>query len=175
MRSNMKNSTKLALTFIFAVLLMSFEAPAQTGGQFAITQSVVAGGGANSAGGNLNVIGTNAQPNAGVNSGGGQFSVTGGFWQAFLAPTAAQVSVSGRVTTANGFGIANVIVSMTDQAGVSATAVSNTFGNFSFAEVPAGEIYVFTVHSRRYQFSNPTQVLSVTDNVSDLTFIADWR
>jgi hypothetical protein len=79
------------------------------------------------------------------------------------------------VTTANGFGIANVRVSMTNQAGASATAVSNTFGNFRFAEVPAGEIYVFTVHSRRYQFSVPSQVLSVTDNVGDLVFIADLK
>ena len=171
----MKNPAMVYLAILFCVLLMPILAAAQTGGQFAITQSVIAGGGANSAGGNFGVTGTNAQPSAGVNSTGGQFGVTGGFWQPFFAPTAALVSVSGRVTMANGIGIANVRVLMTNQTGASATAVTNTFGNFSFAEVPAGEIYVFTVQSRRYNFSVPSQVLSVTDNVSDLIFIADLK
>jgi hypothetical protein len=171
----MKNPVKVYLAILFGVLLLPTFAAAQAGGQFAITQSVIAGGGANSNSVNFGVTGTAAQAAAGVNSTGDQFSVTGGFWQAFFAPTAALVSVSGKVTTANGFGIANVRVSMINQTGETQTAVSNSFGNFRFAEVPAGEIYVFTVHSRRYQFSVPSQVLSVTDNVSDLAFIADLK
>lgn len=170
----MKNPIKVYLAILFGVLLFP-PSMAQTGGQFAVTQSVIANGGANSAGGNFDITGTNAQPNADDNSTGGQFSVQSGFWQAFFAPTAALVSVSGRVTTANGIGITNVRVSMTRQTGVGATAVTNTFGNFRFTEVPAGEIYVFTVHSRRYNFSDPTQVLSVNDNVGDLLFIADLK
>jgi hypothetical protein len=161
--------------FMTAIFLLSVSASAQTGGQFAITQSVIVGGGANSNSVNFGVTGTAAQPSAGVNSTGDQFAVTGGFWQAFFAPTAALVSVSGKVTTANGFGIANVRVSMINQTGETQTAVSNSFGNFRFAEVLSGQIYIFTVHSRRYQFSVPSQVLSVTDNVSDLVFIADLK
>ena len=161
--------------FMTAIFLLSVSASAQSGGQFSITQSVIANGGASSASGQFGITGTIAQTNAGDNSTGGQFSVKSGFWQSFLAPTAALVSVSGRVTTANGFGIANVRVSMTNQTGETQTAVSNSFGNFRFLEVRAGEIYVLTVHSRRYQFSVPSQVLSVTDNVNDLVFIADLK
>lgn len=102
-------------------------------------------------------------------------SLRGGFWQPFFAPTAAMVTVTGRVLAANGAGISNVRVLMTGQTGETQTAVSNTFGNFRFNEVRVGEIYVFTVSSRRYQFSVPSQVLSVNDNVSDLVFIADWQ
>lgn len=157
----------------YCICAMNFSA--QSGGQFEIKQSVIANGGASSAGGNFGVTGTTAQTNVGANMAGGNFGLKGGFWQVFFAPTAALVSVSGSVTAANGVGIANVRVSMTDQTGETQTAVSNSFGNFRFAEVPAGEIYVFTVHSRRYQFSVPSRVLSVSDNVSDLVFIADWK
>jgi len=170
----MKYSQNLFLA-VSVLVSLSVTLSAQTGGQFAITQSVTAGGGASSAGGNFAVTGTNAQPNAGDNSGGGQFAVESGFWQPFFAPTAAAVSVSGRVTTGGGGGIANVRVVMTDQSGVSRTAVSNSFGNFRFSQVAAGEIYVFTVHSRRYQFGVPSQILWVADHVSDLLFIADLK
>lgn len=165
---------KASLILIFCNLLLFIPASAQSsGGQFAITQSVIANGGANSSGGNFTVTGTTAQTTVGVNPAGGNFAVAGGFWQAFLAPTAAQVSVSGRVTAANGIGIANVRVTMTNQSGESVATNTNSFGNFSFMQVQAGEIYVLTVSSRRYQFSVPTQVLSVGDNVNNLIFIAD--
>jgi Carboxypeptidase regulatory-like domain len=165
----MKNLFKLILAIWLTVLPLA----AQTGGQFAVTQSVIANGGADSNGGNFGVTGTTAQTSVGANS-GGNFGLQGGFWQTFFTPTAALVSVSGKVTTANGNGIVNVRILMTSQTGANATAVSNSFGNFRFEEVAAGEIYVFTVQSRRYQFSVPSQVLSVSDNISDLVFIADW-
>jgi Carboxypeptidase regulatory-like domain len=170
----MKNLYKLCWAVLLSVLLSSLSA-AQTGGQFAITQSVIASGGGNSNGGNFGVTGTTAQTSVGANSTSGNFGLRGGFWQTFFAPTAAMVSVSGKVTTANGNGILNVRVLMTNQSGASATAVSNSFGNFRFDDVAVGEIYVFTVQSKRYQFSVPSQVLSVNDNVTDLIFIADWK
>ena len=171
----MKNLIKICLTVLFAGLILSVSTAGQSGGQYAITQSVIANGGANSNAGNFAVIGTTAQTNVGANMAGGVFGLTGGFWQPFFAPTAAQVSVSGKVTTANGGGIANVRVLMSNQAGELQTSVTNNFGNFSFAGVLSGETYVFTVQSRRYRFSVPSQVLSVTDNVADLVFIADLQ
>ena len=171
----MKNLIKLFWTFLFALLLQPSLITAQTGGQFAIMQSVIANGGGNSSGGNFGVTGTTAQTSVGAIGSGGNFGLYGGFWQAFFAPTAAMVSVSGKVTLANGGGISNVRVLMTNQAGETQSAVSNTFGNFRFETVAAGEIYVFTVQSKRYQFSVPSQVLSVNDNVTDLLFIADWK
>lgn len=161
--------------FMTAVFLLSIAASAQTGGQFSITQSVIANGGADSGSGNFSVVGTNAQAIAGTNSTGGQFEVNGGFWQVFLAPTAANASVSGRVTTATGIGIANVRVSITNLGGASQTAITNGFGYFSFQEIPSGETYIVTVRSKQYQFSNGTRVLFVSDDVSDVIFIADFE
>lgn len=159
---------------MLSILILAIPTAAQNGGQFTITQSVIANGGGNSAGGNFVVTGTTAQTTVGVNPASGNFAISGGFWQPLLAPpTAAMVSVGGRVTTANGFGIANVRVTMTNQTGESATALTNSFGNFSFAQVQSGEIYVLTVSSRRYQFSVPTQILSVSDNIKDIIFIAN--
>ena len=170
----MNNPEKLCLAILFAILLLPSFITAQTGGQFAITQTVIAGGGAESSGGNFGVVGTTAQATAGTDSGSGQFAVKGGFWQAFFAPTAAQVSVGGRVLTANGAGIRNARVTMTDQNGQTQIAATSTFGYFRFQEVAVGEVYVFTVHSKRFTFSNGTRILLVSEEISDMVFIADW-
>ena len=57
------------------------EPPPQTSAQFDLSRNVIAGGGGTSSGGNLGLSGTNGQASAGTTSGGGQFTVTGGFWQ----------------------------------------------------------------------------------------------
>ena len=86
-------------------------------------------------------------------------------------PTAANVSVGGRIVSANGYGIRNVIVSLTDADGTTRTARTSTFGYYNFDEVPLGTIIV-SVASKRFTFANPTQVISVSDNVSDVDFTA---
>ena len=86
------------------------------------------------------------------------------------APTAANSSVSGRVLTANGAGIARALVSMTDQQGKIVTAMTNSFGFYRFGNVPSGLTYVFSVSDKRYKFN--TSVLSLTDNVGDYNFTA---
>lgn len=90
-----------------------------------------------------------------------------------LAPTAASISVSGRVTTAEKAGISNVRLLLTNQAGETRSAVTNTFGYFNFADVPAGATYVLTTHSKKFTFGNGTLVLNLTESVNDIIFIAD--
>src|SRR5881396_2926787 len=53
----------------------------QASPQFDLSRHVIAGGGGRSSGGNLGLSGTNGQASAGTTSSGGQFTVTGGFWQ----------------------------------------------------------------------------------------------
>lgn len=163
------------IKFLIVNLILFVSVTAQTGGQFAVTQSVIAGGGAHSSGGNFGVTGTIGQSAAGISSTSGALGVTGGFWQPFLAPTAALVSVSGKVTAANGTGIGGVRVSITNSSGETQTAVTNNFGNFGFSAIPAGETYILSVSSRRYTFGVPAQVLSVSDSVNDIVFIADLQ
>jgi Carboxypeptidase regulatory-like domain len=87
-----------------------------------------------------------------------------------VVPTAASVSVSGQVLSADGKGLSRVSVSITDSNGNIRTAVSNTFGYYKFDDVRAGDTYILQVSSKKYQFSNPTQIVSVNDNIADLNF-----
>lgn len=87
-----------------------------------------------------------------------------------LVPTAANVSISGRVMTANGRGIANARVALIDPFGIPRTVATNPFGYYSFADVPAGQTYVAMASAKGYVFD--TQTISVADNIEGLNFIA---
>lgn len=89
-----------------------------------------------------------------------------------LSPTAAGVTVSGRVTTANGQGIPAAQLTLIGQNGQSRTALTNGLGFFVFTEIPVDETYVLTVVAKRYEFPAPTQVLAVTGEIGEVTFMA---
>lgn len=86
-----------------------------------------------------------------------------------LAPTAAGVSVSGRVRLADGRGLANAIVTLTDANGVSITVRTGSFGLFRFAGVASGQTVVVNVKSRRFAFA--PQVVFVGDEVTGLEIV----
>lgn len=81
-------------------------------------------------------------------------------------PTAASVSISGRVAVEGGRGLTNAIVTLTDQNGEVKTARTTSFGYFAFAGVEVGRTYIIQVRSKRYQFQ--PKVISVLDEISDL-------
>ena len=85
------------------------------------------------------------------------------------APTAADVSVSGRVMTSNGRGIRNARVTLTDQAGITRSVITGAFGYYRFDDVEAGQTVILSVVSKRFQFE--PRVVTVIDNVADLDFI----
>jgi uncharacterized delta-60 repeat protein len=87
-------------------------------------------------------------------------------------PTAATVSVSGRVSTANGNGIRNVVVTLIAPNGENLTTRTSTFGYFRFDEISVGGTYVISVNSKRFTFNPPSQVLTVNEEVTDVNFIA---
>jgi CSLREA domain-containing protein len=107
--------------------------------------------------------------------GNGDFTATVdiGAFEAPLAPTAATASVSGRVVTAQGRGIRNVVITMTDSSGNTRTAISTTFGYYRFEEVAAGQIYIFTARGKRFSFEQNTQVLSILEETNNIDFVAD--
>lgn len=92
---------------------------------------------------------------------------------AAVAPTAASANVSGRVSNAAGQGLANARVTVTNETGERLTATTNAFGYYSFENLVVGQTYVFNVASKRYTFSNSTQVIFLGDDLSDLNFISD--
>lgn len=146
---------------------------AQSGGSYQITQSVIATG-AKSAGGSYSIEDTGGQPAAGGFLQSAPYSAYTGFWTPpNLAPTAASVSVGGRVTTPNGQGIRNVIISLTDSSGAVRISRTAPFGYYSFDNVRVGETYILNVSSKRFDFGNSTRVLYVQEELIDVDFVAD--
>lgn len=108
-----------------------------------------------------------------VAAGGNSLS---GWGLQFFGPTAANVSLNGRVMTANGQGIRDAVVTI-DGGGLSAPRRMRTvtFGYFRFDDLSSGQTYIVTVNSRRYAFAVPTRLVTLEDNVSDFDFAAEPR
>jgi hypothetical protein len=158
---------------IFAVGVAA-RAQVGSGGSFRLEQAVIAGGGvSDSTGGNFKIGGTIGQAAAGIRPGASGFSAQNGFWTAApLAPTAATVSISGRVVTADGSGIRNVQVTLTDGGGASRTILTGSFGYYRFDQITAGQTVILSVQAKRFTFAQPTMVLNVAEELSEIDFIA---
>jgi hypothetical protein len=87
-----------------------------------------------------------------------------------LGTTAASVSVSGRVLTGDGRGLANALVSLTDSSGNTPVARTSPFGYYRFDDIAAGQSVVITVASKRYQFA--PLVVNVNEEMSEVNFLA---
>lgn len=167
----MRNKFLIFSTFL---ILFATNAFGQSGGGYEITQSVVASGGQNVAGGNFSLDGTTGQSAAGNALNGSPFAVTTGFWNFTpLAPSAANVAIGGRVRTADGNGIRNVRISLTAPNGETRFAVTAAFGYYRFDDISVGETYVISVSAKKFTFSQPTIIRSIFEEISDLDFVAD--
>lgn len=87
-----------------------------------------------------------------------------------LAPTAASVTVGGRVLAGNNRGVSGAFVYLTNSSGETRTARTNGFGYYRFEDVAVGETYTLTVVSKRYQYS--PQITNITEERTDLNFFA---
>ncbi len=90
------------------------------------------------------------------------------FQMQVLAPTAANVSISGRVIVDNGAGLRNAIVTLVKANGETVSARTATFGAYRFDNIEAGQTVIVSVRSKSYQFA--PQVVSVSDDLADLNF-----
>ncbi|HEX8734125.1 MAG TPA: S8 family serine peptidase [Pyrinomonadaceae bacterium] len=95
----------------------------------------------------------------------------GNYQLAMLAPTAAAVSVGGRVLTASGAGAANARVLLTNPSGETRAAITNSFGYFRFVNVAAGADYLFEIRHKRYSFA--PRVVDVSEELNELNFTAE--
>ncbi len=168
------------ILFLFVIALsMTLAANAQvaSGSGYTLEQSVIAGGGGTSAdaGNQFSVTGSIGQPNAGNGANGSPYSLHSGFFTvaAPLAPTAATVSIGGRVLTADGRGIRNVILILTGSSGSLRTTATTTFGYYRFTDVSVGETYIITAKGKRFTFDQPTRVLNIDDDTEDINFIGN--
>jgi hypothetical protein len=87
-----------------------------------------------------------------------------------LAPTAAGVSIGGRVLNTSGLGIRGAVVTLTGPSGVTRSTYTGMFGYYYLENVPSGQTYILTVNAKRYVFS--PQSVNITDDLTDLDIIA---
>ncbi|MBS1797155.1 MAG: hypothetical protein JSS81_25230 [Acidobacteria bacterium] len=102
-------------------------------------------------------------------------TINGGWGIQFLAPSAAGVSVSGQVRAGRS-GLPNTTV-MISGGGLAQPRITrtNSFGNYRFDDLEAGQAYVVTVVSYRYSFAQPSIVVNLDDNLENADFVADER
>ena len=89
------------------------------------------------------------------------------------APTAAMVSISGRVKVANKRGVHLARVSIRDSNGETRTTLTDFYGFYQFDDVPNGETYIISGAHRRYQFINNPRILTITEEIAELDFTAE--
>ena len=83
-----------------------------------------------------------------------------------LSPTAATVSVGGRVIDASGRPVRNATVQLMQATGGRVRSLTNAFGYFRFDNVVSGSTYVIATTARGLQFA--PRVINVSDAITDL-------
>ena len=83
----------------------------------------------------------------------------------------ASVGVAGRITSAQGFGVANAQITLTNTAtGASRVSRTNSFGYFRFAGILTGQTYTVEILSKRYNFA--AQTIAVSAEINNMNFTA---
>jgi phage gp45-like len=134
----------------------------------------------------LRTIGNNPAINAGTNAGvatdfDGQSRPFGptpdiGADEVQTVPTAAETSISGRITTPDGRGIKNIRVVVSGGALSQAVfAITNAFGYFRVEGLRAGDTYVVAVSGKRYLFDPPARIVSLDDEAFGIDFVGELR
>ena len=165
---NCLTRTHLFTQVVLTLAVFATSVAAQSGGQFQIEKSVVAGGGGQTTAGQFVLDATIGESVAGTKSTGGTFELGSGFWGGGTT-TSSNVTVSGRVLTSDGRGLRNATVSITDSLGVRRTTTTSSFGFFSFDNVLTGGTYTFRVASRLYRYT--PQTVQVNDNLTLPDFV----
>ena len=85
------------------------------------------------------------------------------------AATAANVSVSGRVTSGKK-AVNKAVVSVTDATGTVRTTKTGAFGYYQIEGLPAGQTYVITVSAKQYEFA--PRVVVLNEDLANFDFAA---
>ncbi len=170
-----KNLQVILTAMCFVLFCLTANAQVASNPPYTLEQSVIAGGGGTitDTGNTFSITGAIGQSITDVSS-TTPFTVKSGFFTAApFAPTAATVSISGRVTTISGRGIMNVRLTLTDSSGQVRTATTRSFGYYRFDDVQAGGTYILSATGKHYTFSQPVQVLNVNEETTEVNFIAN--
>ena len=90
-----------------------------------------------------------------------------------LAPTSSSADVSGRILTADGRGINNTILTLSLADGLVRRTRSSSLGYYRFDNIDTGQTGVLSIHSKRFTFATPNRVISISNDLSYVDFIAE--
>ncbi len=100
--------------------------------------------------------------------------VTCTFTNTQQAPSAADVSISGRVVTSDGTGISNARLTVINAAtGEAKTSLTNPFGFYAIDDLAVGQFYILRVSHKRYTFAEKSRTFTLNDDIADVDFIAN--
>lgn len=89
----------------------------------------------------------------------------------WFSPTAASVTIAGRVTNAQGRAVAGARIFLTrTNGGAARNSRTNSSGYYRFSDVSAGDTYVFEVRHKLHHFN--AQTVFVTEELGNLNFAA---
>ena len=114
--------------------------------------------------------------NSGASSSTHSASVSGvtnlnGTWG--IGASIPNISISGRISTSNGSGIANATVILTGgNLTAPRTIQTGPFGTYIFNLEPGGE-YIVTAGAKRYRFGTLNQIISSFTSVANVDFVAN--
>jgi hypothetical protein len=81
------------------------------------------------------------------------------------------VNIGGRVVSGRGRGVSGALVALVEADGSTRISRTHWFGYYRLANVAAGSTVVVSVRHKQYNFA--PQVISVSDNITDLNFTAE--
>ncbi len=85
-------------------------------------------------------------------------------------------SIGGRIVGQNGNGLSQVSVVLTgNEFSPLRITKTNPFGYYRFDNVPGSQSYTVSVSSKRFDFANPSQVINVVGDLTDLNFVGAPR
>ena len=90
-----------------------------------------------------------------------------------VVPTAADVSISGRVLTPSGRAVGGARITVTDgSTGEIFAAITNPFGYYTIDGLEAGGFYIATVAKKGVKFETDTRAISLSDSLADVDFVS---
>ena len=125
---------------------------------------------------NLSISLSSVNPNLSIGAGGFLTSFTaagaGSFASSnapiFSPPTAAGVSINGRVLSGYGRPVSRAIVTLTDQNGETQTASTNSLGYYRFDDIPSGQIVTISVTAKGWTYE--PRVINLNESISGVDF-----
>ena len=86
--------------------------------------------------------------------------------------TAAGATIGGRVLTADGRGVINASVTLTDKNGTVRTVRTTAFGYYRFEDVGTGQTYIISLKAKRFTFGEGVRTITVSGDLTEIDFTA---